>query len=101
MQDRDTDVKNRLLNSVGEGKGGMMWKNSIETRMLPYVKQIISPGLMHEKGYSGPVHWDNPDGWDEEGRDGGFRMGDTCTPMADSCACMAKPLQYSKVISLN
>ena len=21
----------------------------------------------------------------------GFRMGDTCTPMADSCQCMAKP----------
>ena len=29
-----------------------------------------------------------------------FRMGDTCTPMADSCQCMAKPLQYCKVISL-
>ena len=27
-------------------------------------------------------------------------MGDTCTPIADSCQCMAKPLQYSKVISL-
>ena len=22
----------------------------------------------------------------------GFRMGNTCTPMADSCQCMAKPL---------
>ena len=31
---------------------------------------------------------------------GGFRMGDTCTPMAESCQCMAKPLQYCKVISL-
>ena len=30
----------------------------------------------------------------------GVRMGDTCTPMADSCDCMAKPLQYCKVISL-
>ena len=28
---RDTDVKNRLLDSVGEGKGGMIWENSIET----------------------------------------------------------------------
>ena len=27
-------------------------------------------------------------------------MGNTCTPIADSCQCMAKPLQYSKVISL-
>ena len=31
---------------------------------------------------------------------GGFRMKNTCTPMADSCQCMAKPLQYCKVISL-
>ena len=33
MQDskRDTDVKNRLLDSVEEGKGGMIWENSSET----------------------------------------------------------------------
>ena len=31
---------------------------------------------------------------------GGFRMGSTCTPVADSCRCMAKPIQYCKVISL-
>ena len=39
MQDskRETDVKNRLLDSVGEGEGGMIWENSIETRILPYV----------------------------------------------------------------
>ena len=35
---RDTDVKNRLLDSVGEGEGGMIWENSIETFQLPYVK---------------------------------------------------------------
>ena len=34
----DTDVKNRLLDSVGEGDGGMIWKNGIETCTLPYVK---------------------------------------------------------------
>ena len=34
----DTDVKNRLLDSVGEGKGGMIWESSIETCTLPYVK---------------------------------------------------------------
>jgi len=36
---------------------------------------------------------------DGTGRDvgGGFRMGNTCTPMADSCQCMAKPIQYCKV----
>ena len=35
---RDTDVKNRLLDSVGEGEGGMIWENSIETCTLSYVK---------------------------------------------------------------
>ena len=45
----------------------MIWKNSIETCILPYVKQITSPGSMHETGCSGPVHWDDPEGWDGEG----------------------------------
>ena len=63
---RDTDVKNRLLDSVGEGEGEMIWENSIETYVLPYVKQIASPGSMHETGCSGPVHWDDPEGWDGE-----------------------------------
>ena len=35
---RDTDVKNRILDSVGEGECGMIWENSIETCVLPYVK---------------------------------------------------------------
>ena len=42
--------------------------------------------------------WDNPWDGEEDGR--GFRMGHTCTPRADSCQCMAKPLQYCKAISL-
>ena len=40
MQDskRDTDVQNNLLDSVGEGEGGMIWGNGIETCILSYVK---------------------------------------------------------------
>ena len=76
---------------MGEGKGGMIWENSIETCILTYAKQIASPGLMHETGHSGLVHWDDPEGWDGEGGGRGFRMGNTCTPMADSCEYMAKP----------
>ena len=30
---RDTDVQNRLLDSVGEGEGGMLWENGTETYM--------------------------------------------------------------------
>ena len=88
--ERDT-VKNRHLDSVGEGKGGMIRDNSIETCILPYVKQIASPGLTHETRCSGLVYWVDPEGWDGGGEVGGrFRMGNTCTLMADSCECMAK-----------
>ena len=61
---------------------------------------IVSPGLMHKTGGSGLVHWDDPEGWDGREVGGGFRMGNTRTPMADSCQRMAKPIQYCKVISL-
>ena len=45
---RDTDVQNRLWDSVGEGEGGMFRENSIEISILSSVKQITSPGWMHE-----------------------------------------------------
>ena len=50
MQNRkiDTDVQNRLLDSVGEGEGGMFQENGIGTCILPIVKQITSPGWMYE-----------------------------------------------------
>ena len=51
---------------MGEGEGGIIWENGIETCIL-YVKWIASPGLMHETGCSGLVHWDDPEGWDGEG----------------------------------
>ena len=51
---------------MGEGKGGMIWENGIETCILLYVKQITSPGLMHDTGCLGLVHWDDPEGWDGE-----------------------------------
>ena len=64
---RNTDIKNRILDSVEEGEGGIIWENSIETYILPYVKQITSPSSMHETVHSKSVHWDNPEGWDGEG----------------------------------
>ena len=45
---RDTDIQNRLLDSVGEGKGGMFRENSIEICILSKMKQITSPGWMYE-----------------------------------------------------
>ena len=62
------------MDSVGEGEGGRIWENGIETYKLSYVKRIASPGLMHGTGCLGLVHWDDPEGWDGEG--GGRRVQD-------------------------
>jgi len=69
MQDRerDTDVYNGLLDSEGEGEGGMIWENGIETCIISYKKRIASPGSMQDTGCSGLVHWDDPEGWYGEG----------------------------------
>ena len=52
------------------------------------------PGSMHETGCSALVHRNDPEGWDGEEGGRGFRMGNTCTPVADSCQCMVEQLQY-------
>ena len=64
----------------------------METCILSSVKQIASPGLMHETGCSGLVHWDDPEGWDGREWEGGsgWGTGNTGTPTAGSCECMAK-----------
>ena len=65
-----------LLDSVGKGKGGMIWENSIKACILPYVKWMTSAGSMQEVGHSKLVLWDNPEGWGGVGREvvGEFRM---------------------------
>ena len=73
---RDTDVWNSLSDSVGEGEGGMIWENGIETCILSYMKRIASPSLMHDTGCSGLVHWDDPEGWDGEGGRRGVQDGE-------------------------
>ena len=45
---------------MGEGKGGMIWENGIETCIVSYKKRITSPGSMHDTGCLGLVHWDDP-----------------------------------------
>ena len=94
---RETDVQNRLWDSVGEGKGGMFRENSIETSILSRVKQTTSPGWMHETGAQG---WctgkTQRDGMGREaGR--GIGMGNTCKPMAASFQCMTKPTTIKKI----
>ena len=50
------------MDSVGEGEGGEIWENSIETCIIPCMKRVASPGSMHGTGCLGLVHWDDPEG---------------------------------------
>ena len=90
---RDTDVQTqmyRLLDPVGKGEGGMFRENSIETCILSRVKQITSPGWMHETSArawcTGKTQRDRV----EREAGAGIGMGNTCKSMADACQCMAK-----------
>ena len=73
-QQKRQDVYNSLLDSVGEGEGGMIWENGIETCIISYMKRVTSPGSMHDTGCLGLVHWDDPEGW--YGAGGGRRVQD-------------------------
>ena len=86
---RDTDVQNRLLDSVGEGEGGMFRKNSM--CILSMVKQITSPGGMHEISARGWCTGKTQRDRVEREVGGGIGMGNTCKSMADSSQCMTKP----------
>ena len=55
------------MDSVGEGEGGEIWENGIETCIISCMKRVTSPGLMHDTGCLGLVHWDDPEGWYGEG----------------------------------
>ena len=84
------------MDSVGEGEGGELWENSIETCIISCMKRVASPGSMHDTGCLGLVHCDDPEGeGGEEG--GGFKMGNAGIPVADSFRYLAKLIQYCKV----
>ena len=87
---RDTEVQNRLLDSVGEDEDGMFQENSIETCILSIVKQITSPGWMHETSAQAWCTGKTQRDWVERELGGGIGMGNTCKSMADSCQCMTK-----------
>ena len=70
---------------MGEGEGGMIWENGIEICIISYKKRITSPGLMQDTGSLGLGHWYDPVGWYGEGGGRGFRLGNMCTRVVDSC----------------
>ena len=64
------------------------------------MKQITSPGSMHETGCSGLVHWDDPEGWDGKRWEGGSGGSTHIHPWWIHVNVWQKPPQYCKVISL-
>ena len=84
----------------GRRRGWDVSRNSVKTCILSRVKQITSPGWIHETSARAWCTGKTQRNWMEREVGGGIRMGNTCNPMADSCQCMTKPLQYCKVISL-
>ena len=90
---------------MGEGEGGMIWENSIETCILSSVKQIASPGWIHETTWAvhllraGALGW--PRGMGCGGRwEGGSGWGTHVNPWHIHVNVWQKPLQYCKVINL-
>ena len=99
MQDnkKDTDVYNGLLDSEGEGEGGMIWENGIETCILSCKNQIASLCPMQDTACWGLVHGDDPERCYGEGGGRGVHVWECMYTVLDSCQCMAKPIQYCKV----
>ena len=91
---RDTDVKNRL-GLCGRRRGWDYLRDSIETCMLPYVKQMTSASSMHETGHSKPVPWENSEGWRGEGSGrGASGWGGHMYPWLIHVNVWQKPPQY-------
>ena len=73
----------QILDSVEEGEGGMFPGNSIETCTLSRVKQITSPGWMHETSARDWCSGKTQRNWVERVVGGGIGMGNTCKSMVD------------------
>ena len=56
-----------VFRTLGEGEGGMIWENGLETSIVSYVKQIASPGSIQDTGCLGLIHWDDPGSYGEGG----------------------------------
>ena len=85
---------------MGEGKGGMFQEISIETCILSRVKQITSPGWMHETSAQGWCTGKTQRDGMERRREGGSGWGTHVNPWLIHVNVWQKPLQYCKVISL-
>ena len=78
MQDskKDTDVYNGVLDSQGEGEGGMIWENGTETCILSCKNRITCLCPRQDTACLGLVHGDDPAGCCGEGGGRGVHVWD-------------------------
>ena len=76
MQDSkgDTDVYNGLLDSEGEGEGGMIWENGSVTCILSRKNRIASLCPTQDTACLGLVHGDDPERCYREGGGRGVQV---------------------------
>ena len=87
---QNSDCSVHLFGLCGK-RQGLFRENSIETSILSRVKQITSPGWMHETSARVWCTGKTEREWVERQVGGGIGMGKTCNSMADSCQCMTEP----------
>ena len=68
LPSKQKSVSSTSLDSVGEGEGGMIWEHGIETCIISYMKQVASPGSMHDTGCLGAGALGRPRGMEWGGR---------------------------------
>ena len=85
---RDTDVQSDFWTLWEKARVGYFKRTAC---ILPIVKQITSPGWMHETSAWAWCTGKTQRNQVEREVGGGIGMGNTCNSMADSCQCMTKP----------
>ena len=97
---RDTDVLDRLLDSVGEGEGGMFWEKSTETvyyqewnrspAQVGCMRWVLRAGALgRPRGMGWGGRWERGSGW-----------GTHVNPWLIHVSVWQKALQYCKIIRL-
>ena len=74
----------------GRRRGWDVLREQHQIMYIIRVKQITSPGWMHETSTRAWCTGKTQRDWVEREVGGGIGMGNTCKSMADSCQCMAK-----------
>ena len=97
----DTDIENRIMDTVGEGEGGANGESSRETYKLPCVKHIGSGNLLYGARCSNQVLRDNLEAWGGVGDAEGFERGELYVYLwLIHVDVWQKPRQFCKAIIL-